>query len=300
MRYGGHQTFTIRDGWLYKGLEMLIDKKQRKKLLAPDAMDHLGVGRNMAMAINHWLIATGLAEKNVGNKDLVPSEIAKLVWEEDRYLLEEGTWWALHINMVSNPDYCATWNWFFNHFGQDRFQKGVCLDSLLRYEDMTSGRIPSANTLSRDLSCFLATYAKDFPPRRTDPEDEILSPLTELGLMHYHRSSGFYNVIRKKRDIPFSLFMYALSKAQPADLVSQKKQVQSTLFDLFTWPNGPSRIFRMGSDDLFELLLEYHAERDDFAFFGMAGSYMIKYNHADPVDLLRDFYEARPETVDAK
>lgn len=56
----------------------------------------------------------------------------------------------------------------------------------------------------------------------------------------------------------------------------------------------------MGSDDLFELLLEYNAERGDFSFYGMAGSYMIEYNHADPVDLLRDFYEARPETVDAK
>lgn len=119
---------------------------------------------------------------------------------------------------------------FLTISGRIAFKRGVCLDSLLRYEDMTSGRIPSTNTLSRDLSCFLATYAKDFPPRRNDPEDEILSPLTELGLMHYHRSSGFYNVIRKKRDIPFSLFMYALSKAQPADLVFQDKQVQSTLF----------------------------------------------------------------------
>ena len=59
MRFGGHETFAIREGWLHKGLRLLRDHPER--LVAEEAADWLGVGRNMAKAIRHWLVATGLA-----------------------------------------------------------------------------------------------------------------------------------------------------------------------------------------------------------------------------------------------
>jgi hypothetical protein len=54
MRFGGHETFAIREGWLHKGLRLLADEPH---LLADDhAADWLGVGRNMAKSIRHWLV----------------------------------------------------------------------------------------------------------------------------------------------------------------------------------------------------------------------------------------------------
>ena len=307
MRYGGHQTFTIRDGWLCKGLEALITDEEL--LVADNSMDHLGVGRNMAQSINHWLLATGLAEKRteknnrgqeIERKELKPTAMAELIWKMDPYFLEEGTWWFIHINMINNPEYCAAWNWFFNSFGQDRFQKRVCLDSLQQHESMNSGRNPSITTLDRDLSCFLASYAQDFPPRHCDPEDEIISPLTELGLMHYHRASGFYNVIRKKRDIPFSVFMYALSKSEYGGEIAQGDRIQIPFYDLLAWHNGPSRVFRMGSDDLFDLLLEYDQSESEFSFYGTAGSYMFECGHHQPIEAMENLYSAHSGAVHAK
>jgi len=29
MRFGGHQTFFIREGWLHKGLKLLIEDEDR-------------------------------------------------------------------------------------------------------------------------------------------------------------------------------------------------------------------------------------------------------------------------------
>ena len=72
MRFSGHETFPVRDGWLHKGLKLLID--------APDvlhdkyAADHLGVGNNMAKSIRHWLLATGLAKPDTDKRGCLVAE----------------------------------------------------------------------------------------------------------------------------------------------------------------------------------------------------------------------------------
>ena len=116
MRFGGHETFSVREGWLFKGLRMLIEDPD---LLGDEFVaDHLGVGRNMAKSIRHWLVATELAyrgEGRVHNKTpLRVTELGRLVNDHDPYFLEIGTWWALHANLVRNRDDAATWVWFFN------------------------------------------------------------------------------------------------------------------------------------------------------------------------------------------
>jgi hypothetical protein len=118
MRFGGHETFPIREGWLNKGLRLLF--KEPDKMTDAYFADWLGVGRNMGKAIKHWLVATGLA-KTVGSRAIKKSSfectaVGKLIYAQDPHFLELGTWWALHINLVNNPDYAYSWNWFFNSF----------------------------------------------------------------------------------------------------------------------------------------------------------------------------------------
>ena len=62
MRFGGHQTFFVREGWLAKGLGLLRD--DATAFDDPYVADQLGVGRNMAKSIEHWLLATGIAERS--------------------------------------------------------------------------------------------------------------------------------------------------------------------------------------------------------------------------------------------
>ena len=61
MKFSGHETFAIREGWLHKGLKLLIEEP--KKLYDEYVADFLGVGKNMSRSIRHWLDVTGLAER---------------------------------------------------------------------------------------------------------------------------------------------------------------------------------------------------------------------------------------------
>lgn len=57
MKFGGHETFPVREGWLHKGLKLVVEEPE--KLVDEHVADWLGVGRNMAKSIRYWLQATG-------------------------------------------------------------------------------------------------------------------------------------------------------------------------------------------------------------------------------------------------
>ena len=129
MKFSGHETFQVREGWLHKGMKLIAHAPQ---LIGDEFVsDYLGVGRNMAKSIRHWLVATNLARPIQQEKTKRPvlefTEFGELVWECDPYFVELGTWWMLHINLVNNPSVATSWSWFFNSFTHGRFDRSVCL-----------------------------------------------------------------------------------------------------------------------------------------------------------------------------
>jgi hypothetical protein len=303
MRFGGHQTFTIRDGWLHKGMEILFHDPL--KLVDEYAADYLGVGRNMAKSINHWLVATNLAQKKtkVGKtgrikllKDLEKTKLGTIIWKNDPFFIDTNTWWFLHINLVHNEKEAASWHWFFNHFRAERFQKSVCVQNILRHETLLSSRTPTLTTLDRDVSCFLNTYSMDIPSIQKDPEDEIESPFVELGLMYYYRKSGFYQVSREQRDIPYHVFMYAVASAlQDSERFSIIDGfIEIPFHDLVQLKNSPGKIFLLSNERFFELLMQYEDVHSEVVqLIGLAGERVVRVKHADPIFWLKDYYEVR-------
>jgi len=198
MRFAGHETFSIRDGWLFKGLKLLIDDPE--KLHDDLSADFLGVGRNMAKSIRHWLFVTGLAErKQVGKRrsrkdPLVPSDLGRLIYERDRYFSEPGTWWALHVNLVNNREKALAWAWFFNNFSMPRFERSMVVEAFRRHVELEQKRPPSVNTLKRDVACLLKSYARTIPPENVDPEEALDCPFEELRLLKHFRTSGAYEI----------------------------------------------------------------------------------------------------------
>lgn len=298
MKFGGHQTFAIRDGWLYKGLELLMDETQSWKLTDEYALDYLGVGRNMAKAINHWLVATGLAKKKtVKNdktgktkeiKDLEPTKLADIIWANDPYFLDTNTWWFIHINLVHNKEFAATWNWFFNYFSFDRFQKEKAVHNLERHLRINAPKTPSNNTLDRDVSCFLSTYSIDVPSRKRDPEDDIDCPLSELGLMKSYRNSGYFEVNRGRKKINAEVFLYALSKSIELDDSTSLNDIP--FFDLINLESGPSKVFLLNNEEIFELIMELEAESNELKIHGMAGERLIQFENLLPLEWLNKYY----------
>lgn len=296
MRFGGHETFPVREGWLHKGLKLLVENPAL--LVDEFAADHLGVGRNMAKSIRHWLMATKLAELEPQKKKdqgtaLAVSPFGECVYKKDPYFLEKGTWWALHINLVSNPEFAASWDWFFNHFNLDRFEKSVCIESLRRYLKLTNQRMPAAKTLERDLGCLFATYAKSLPPVHEDPEEAMESPFLELDLMTFHRSSGYYELNKDFKDIPLQILGYSIAASVEA---ANKGEgfVDIPFLHLNSAPSGPIKSLVLTTENLFELAqrAENHLPDGDIQIKGLASERMLRIQKKSSLDWLDEYYSA--------
>ena len=98
VRMKRHESFSIREGWLAKGLNEV--KKNKKVFSSSDATDELGVGYNMVKSLKYWMYATKLIE-DVG-RDIELTEFGNLIPKYDSYLEDKFTWWLIHLQMVLN------------------------------------------------------------------------------------------------------------------------------------------------------------------------------------------------------
>ena len=290
MKFSGHETFAIREGWLHKGLKLLIEEPEL--LYHEYVADFLGVGKNMSRSIRHWLEVTGLAQREGRQAPLQETELGKLVYERDPYFVDIGTWWALHVNLVNAGDQVFTWSWFFNDFSLSRFERSMCKDRLLRYVEHLRSRPPSENTIERDVACLLQSYARVIPAEDKDPEDALECPFVELGLLSNFRTSGYYQVHQGEKEIPIHLLGYALSRAFEEARTGQDT-FDISVREAVTRPGGPGRAFVLTSESLLSLAL--HAEETDpnkhIQVDGLAGDRRIRIRRMEPVDWLRNHYE---------
>ena len=51
MRFGGHETFPVREGWLHKGLKLVAEEP--KKMCHEHVADWLAAGRRVGLKGRH-------------------------------------------------------------------------------------------------------------------------------------------------------------------------------------------------------------------------------------------------------
>ena len=236
MRFGGHETFAVREGWLSKGLNLINEDPCAFK--DPFVSDSLGVGRNMAKSILHWLTVTGLVCKEKKNC-LDITETGKVILAHDPYLLSIGTWWALHINLLTRGEDAVVWKVFFNGLTRERFDRIDCAEELQRQLALQGRRLPSVKTLSRDLSCLLLSYAMVLPPENDDPEEGRESPFRLLGLITQFRETGTYRMNRDRKNVSPAIMGYALSAALPNE--SEEKFADIGFSEAFAKPGSAGK-----------------------------------------------------------
>jgi len=285
VRFSGHETFPVREGWLYKGLQLLIEEP--RKLFDMHAADYLGVGANMAKSIRYWLQTTGLAFTDASRKgQLTPTELGQLIAEHDPYFIDVRTWWLLHINTLTPPAYATTWEWFFNTFNLERFDRAVATENLRQFIQLRQKALPSPKTLERDLTCLLATYAMSIPSEDDDPEEARDSPFRELRLLRYYRASGKYHLQYHRKDIHPCVFGYCVSRAFEdagfGDISIQR---------LTREPGGPGRAFVLTHETLFELLVELSVAYPEFHIHGHAGQRALAVPKRPAIDWIEEMYQ---------
>ena len=248
----------------------------------------------MAKSILHWLVATGLCLKSDGDPDsmasLKPTPLGSLVHKRDPHLTHQATWWFLHIDLVCSEQNAASWNWFFNGFPQNRFERGTIVAALERHEKLTSRKPPSRKTLERDIACFLGSYAVDVPYLNRDPEEQIDCPFQELRLMRHYRASGYFELSRRKKSIDPEVLLFALNSAS---IEGKGKLVDIGFHALTKTLNGPLQSLALTSDALFEHLTEFETSGAEgkIMISGLAGDRQIRFSRLRSEDIAAQYFD---------
>ena len=187
MRFRAHETFAIRKGWLHKGMKNVVSSPTVFIDKDVNPMEKLGLGTNMVKALRYWLQVAGLTYENQKTRMQFLTRFGKLVWENDKYIEEDGTLYLIHYFLSSNKEMGTSWYYFFNHYNATEFTKESYLESMKLFlydqEKENGGKEIkfSERALLEDLDCILRTYL----PSQTkySPESNMDSPFLDLQLL---------------------------------------------------------------------------------------------------------------------
>ncbi len=295
MSFAKHQTFHLREGWLFKGMAAIKAAEDEEKLptifLDKDAPERLGIGRNMVYALRFWMQATGLTKeiKEVRRTIQRLTPFGNLIWEYDRYLESEATLWLIHYYLVCNDDQATTWHWFFNHFAPVTFEASSCLDALAQWVIAQNKKV-AQSSLKKDVGCLLKTYLMD--DAFSTPENLISSPLAQLNLLS-QVENGPQTRYRLERLSPNRLdplvLLYVLLDRQREE---RPDLTQVSLSQVLREPMNAGRVFNLTTAALSDLLAKLNSEHLDWRvqFDRTAGLDQLTLRKVSPDQVLTRYY----------
>ena len=194
----GNESFSIREGWLAKGLMALEENKY--VFSEETAMDKLGVGSKMVKSIKYWLLASHLVEekreKN-SKHSLVPTkDFGEVIKKYDPYFEDIFTLWIIHYYISTDIEFNTVWNLFFNRFNVTDFTKSTMVDKLVDECNKLYDKGSSLyNSIDSDCGVLLKMYTAS-KETVTDPEENLISPFSDLGLIARGSERSSYMKIR--------------------------------------------------------------------------------------------------------
>lgn len=248
MKIKGHQSFHIRRGWIYKGLNKV---RANNKIFSDKTnvlTDEFGIGSNMIVALKYWLEVLNLiVRKKEGNKTVFElTDMAKTILKYDPYLEDVETWQLLHYNLATNEDLATTWYWFFNEYKGSRFNRANLLNNLNSYILETYNKEVSERSIKDDISCLLNTYISK---SSKTPEDNIESPFAELGLISFaNKKNGEVNFIKthKYEVNKYIAYFILLNLSKDKEYLDLKDIIQSQ--------NSLGNVFNLDSYEVMDLM----------------------------------------------
>jgi len=300
MAFAKHETFYIREGWLFKGMAAIKKAEEVGRLptifLDDNAPEVLGIGHNMVRALRFWMQATGLAEEKLEDRQRVQrlTPFGEQVWNYDRYLEDNATLWLLHYHLASSEVHTTTWYWFFNHFAPSTFDEHGCLEALRnwvisRYHDQEI----ALGSLKRDVDCLLQTYLSSktshSPEELTESPFSRLHILSRLGGDHQRR----YRLERLDSSALHPLVLLYVLLDRQTHMRNGVPQVG--LSDVLREPMNVGRIFSLTTTALSDLLAELNKDFPDLRihFVRTAGLDQLTLPMCKSIDILTRYYTQR-------
>ena len=254
MRFRAHETFAIRKGWLHKGMKNVVNSPTVFIDKDVNPMEKLGLGTNMVKALRYWLQVAGLTYENQKTRMQFLTRFGKLVWENDKYIEEDGTLYLIHYFLSSNKEMGTSWYYFFNHYNATEFTKESYLESMKMFlyeQEKENGAKEikfSERALLEDLDCILRTYL----PSQTkySPESNMDSPFLDLQLLKvidakekvYAKNSPLSLVIN-----PLIILAVIINEKEKLEEKDKTKVSDIKISTLESAPNNIGRIFNLNN-----------------------------------------------------
>ncbi len=293
LSFSGHETFTLRHGWLAKAVDAI--NRDASAFNSDDAMVELGVGKNMVRSIRHWALATGVLAETKGTRgaSLYVTELGKLLFDEhsgvDRFNEDPNTLWLIHWKLCTNERRSTTWCWAFNLLASIDFTRDGLQDLLsceLRQRDIAG---PSEGSIKRDVDCFIRCYVRDTSGKVS--EDTLECPLADIAMVHSSGDRILYSFNRGPQpSLSDLVFAYGLLDYWES---SHSQQETIAFSDLAFGFGSPGLVFKLDELSLITRLERLHDLTDgELSYADTAGLRQVyRKEKRDPLKVLSQSYE---------
>lgn len=207
--FSGHETFTLRYGWLQKTYESVNAAGSESEALHlfrdPASIARFGVGRNMVSAMRYWAtqseiiadVADGVACGWLGELLFGKAGV-------DQYLEEAGSLWLAHWNLASHAK-LTSFYWLFNEYTGGAFSRKDIVQALMSIAREMEWPRTAETTVDRDVQCLLRTYIGG--RGGSEAGDSILA---ELGLVRPLGGGRFSLSRGHQSSLPDAVFFFAV------------------------------------------------------------------------------------------
>lgn len=281
VRFKGHESFVIREGWLNKGLR---EVKQNPKVFFENyGADALGVGPNMAKAIRYWLRCSGLTDETIRTVVRI-TDLGELILRSDPYFEEMFSLWIVHCNIARNRRQATAWQLFFNEFDYEEFTREELEGKMLELANAAAqGQKISPRSVKDDCDAVLRMYTARRKKDR-NPEEKNVSPFGQLGLLR-ETEEGFAKEQPKLHRLPAEIVLYLL-----IEMAGEKRGI--SIEELLTAQGSPGKVLNLKRTGLLELL-EQLEERERLIINQTAGLDMVYLaGQTVPEQILQEYYES--------
>lgn len=289
VQFAGHETFPLRLLWLKKAFDAVQHGAPSSTFQEHDAIARFGVGRNMAVSMRHWALASGFFQES--ERLVSPTPLGRLLLADeglDPFLERAATIWLCHWHVAGTPAITTTAFHAFNALTAIEFDSAVLLDDLCDVVTAKGWRA-TRGTLKRDVEVFLRSYVRKGNALTEDAAEPLLA---ELGLIREARLGGWYEFVRgPKPNLPDGIFAYAL-----ADFWSRQGGASALGAEQICYaPGSPGRVFKLDEDSVITRLMHLAELTDDaWQWTDTAGLRQVqKRDEVDPLALVACAYPSR-------
>lgn len=264
VRMKRHESFSIREGWLAKGIRGI--KNDSKVFSSQDATDILGIGTNMVKSLKYWMSATNLIEEK--NRTIKLTTFGELIDKYDPYLEDIFSWWLIHINMIMNLEDSYIYNIFFNKCLMKSFSKRNIFEQIA--SNLSDEKIDyNEKILQDEVNMIIKTYTID--EKIDNPENNFICPLSELNLIKKTDVNLYERIRPEYRNLDYLIVYYLI-------VILSKSKDYISIDDLVKIDNSPAKILNLDKNLINEYLDEM--KRHDLIVINRtAGLNMIYFNN---------------------